>query len=278
VEPIVVVGLPDAAPVLELSSRLPQLRELRSERLAGASKGRQSAAMLVLTSLQKRLLSSIEAFHRTLVIHRKALEKRASKAAAETDEDPNYDLLRESPGSDDVRADLPEDEVAVEEDTQLEAATSRTDDDPRERELLDRMLAISTAARHQPDARFARLLDWIREHQCPELGQPGAKWLPRRVLIFTEYTDTKRWLEQQLQQELSDSDRANERVATFHGGMSDDGREAIKRAFNSDPEHNPLRILIATDAAREGVNLQNHCADLFHFDIPWNPGRMEQRN
>jgi hypothetical protein len=45
-----------------------------------------------------------------------------------------------------------------------------------------------------------------------------------------------------------------------------------------DPAKHPLRILIATDAAREGVNLQNHCADLFHFDVPWNPSRMEQRN
>jgi Helicase conserved C-terminal domain/Type III restriction enzyme, res subunit len=48
--------------------------------------------------------------------------------------------------------------------------------------------------------------------------------------------------------------------------------------FNSPPELDPLRILIATDAAREGVNLQNHCRYLFHFDVPWNPGRMEQRN
>ena len=60
--------------------------------------------------------------------------------------------------------------------------------------------------------------------------------------------------------------------------MGEDTREEIKRAFNADPAKHPLRILIATDAAREGVNLQNHCADLFHFDVPWNPGRMEQRN
>ena len=60
--------------------------------------------------------------------------------------------------------------------------------------------------------------------------------------------------------------------------MSEASREEVKIAFNSDPDKHPLRILIATDAAREGVNLQNHCADLIHFDIPWNPGRMEQRN
>ena len=59
---------------------------------------------------------------------------------------------------------------------------------------------------------------------------------------------------------------------------SDEDREETKRAFNAHPDQSPLRILIATDAAREGINLQNHCADLFHFDVPWNPSRMEQRN
>ncbi len=64
----------------------------------------------------------------------------------------------------------------------------------------------------------------------------------------------------------------------FHGGLGDDKRAEIQQAFNSPPDEHPVRILIATDAAREGVNLQGHCADLFHYDVPWNPARMEQRN
>src|SRR5262249_30170834 len=44
------------------------------------------------------------------------------------------------------------------------------------------------------------------------------------------------------------------------------------------PKKHPVRILIATDAAREGLNLQTHCWNLFHFDVPWNPSRLEQRN
>ena len=52
----------------------------------------------------------------------------------------------------------------------------------------------------------------------------------------------------------------------------------MQRRFNTDPQEEPLRILIATDAAREGLNFQAHCTDLFHFDLPWNPGRIEQRN
>src|SRR5438477_11072784 len=64
----------------------------------------------------------------------------------------------------------------------------------------------------------------------------------------------------------------------FHGGMSDEQRDEVQRAYNGSPDEHPVRILLATDAAREGLNLQTHCADLFHFDVPWNPSRLEQRN
>jgi hypothetical protein len=98
------------------------------------------------------------------------------------------------------------------------------------------------------------------------------------MLIFTEYADTKRYLERQLRNLLTPGREDDPRIATFHGGMVDEAREEVKRAFNADPKSHPLRVLIATDAAREGVNLQNNCADLFHFDVPWNPSRLEQRN
>ena len=55
-------------------------------------------------------------------------------------------------------------------------------------------------------------------------------------------------------------------------------RKEIQRRFKERPTKDPLRILLATDAAREGLNFQAHCTDLFHFDLPWNPGRIEQRN
>jgi superfamily II DNA/RNA helicase len=67
-------------------------------------------------------------------------------------------------------------------------------------------------------------------------------------------------------------------IATFHGGMVKEAREDVKRSFNSESTTNPQRVLIATDAAREGVKLQNYCADLFHFHVPWNPSRLEQPN
>lgn len=275
VVPEVVAGLPDDAPELELSRLLQRYRQLRELRLETCPKGQRAAGMLIVTTLQKRLLSSIAAFARTLAIHRRAIEK----AAAGAPEAGATDLLAESPGSDDERADLPEDDVAREEEAQLELVTRRAPaPGPEERDLLKRMSDIAGAAEHLPDARVRRLVAWIRDHQSPQLGAPGAAWLPRRVLVFTEYADTKRYLLDRLGEALAATDQAESRIRAFHGGMGDDARELIKHAFNADPHKHPLRILIATDAAREGVNLQNHCADLFHFDIPWNPSRMEQRN
>ena len=119
---------------------------------------------------------------------------------------------------------------------------------------------------------------------CPGLPEPGVvpetspKWNDLRVIIFTEWEDTRRYLQQQLQAAIAQTDRADERIEVYQGPTPLDKREAIKRAFNADPKQPPVRILIATDAAREGLNLQAHCWHLFHFDVPWNPSRMEQRN
>jgi ERCC4-related helicase len=286
--PIIIDGLPKDAPELKLAELLQVYRNSREERLKNAKKSTQTTAMLVLTSLQKRLLSSIEAFARTLRVHRQSIERAIEKSNADrlSSFSANFDgyaLLQESISSDDDRADLEETEVEAEEEAQMTAASQAIAQDlgqvsPQELQLLETMADIAETARYQPDSRMLKLIEWIKTNLCPNLGQPGAKWNQRRVLIFTEYADTKRYLEKQLTQAIADSDQAEQRIATFHGGIGDDRRESIKAAFNMNPANDPLRILIATDAAREGVNLQNYCADLFHFDLPWNPSRMEQRN
>src|SRR5205814_7669184 len=105
------------------------------------------------------------------------------------------------------------------------------------------------------------------------------KWNNRRILIFTENREgTKRYLKNILEQAIEGTDRANERIEVIDGLTSGARRKEVQRRFNTDPARDPLRILLATDAAREGLNFQAHCADLFHFDLPWNPGRIEQRN
>jgi SNF2 family DNA or RNA helicase len=275
--PIVIDNLPEDAPELKLSRLLQQYRNLREEKLKDAAKSTQTTAMLVITSLQKRLLSSIEAFARTLKVHRTGMEKQA--AHRPSTHQASLPLLFESPGADDERAEFSEEEVIAEEDAQMTAASMQAaGQTARELAILDEMADVANSSRYQPDPRIQQLVEWIRQNLCPDLGQPNAAWLERRVIIFTEYTDTKRYLQQQLQSAIANSNREHERIDVFHGGIGEERREAIKSAFNADPARHPLRILIATDAAREGVNLQNNCADLFHFDVPWNPSRMEQRN
>jgi ERCC4-related helicase len=274
-------NLPDDSAALSLSEMLQQYRQAKENRLKSATVSKRTAAMLVVTNLQKRLLSSIEAFARTLYVHKRSMES-LSALPVDDIQPQNLSLLLEPVGADDDRAELSEEDVASEEDALMAKASAATkttaEDMSEEMRLLDEMATIAEASRYDADEKTNHLISWIRENQCPTLGEPNAKWNNRRLLIFTEYTDTKRYLEQQLREAIRTSDTPEARVATFHGGMGDESRELIKDAFNADPSKHPLRILIATDAAREGVNLQNYCADLFHFDIPWNPSRMEQRN
>lgn len=280
VRPIEIADLPDDAPELALSRLLAAYRDAKEQRLGAVSRSRRAAGMLVCTTLQKRLLSSIEAFARTLSVHHKAMLRAAAAEAQQPEPSADLQALLLPPDGDDERAELSDAELESDDDAVIDEATrasagGRLDEELR---LLDRMGALAEAHRHRPDPRLRWLVGWIKEHLCPELGASGARWLDRRVLIFTEFTDTKRYLQQRLAEALANSDREHERVRSFHGGIGPQHRERLKAAFNADPATHPLRILIATDAAREGVNLQNHCADLFHFDIPWNPSRMEQRN
>ena len=280
VVPEVIDGLPADTPEIKLAELLSRYRELRNQRLASAGKRERAAENLVISNLQKRLLSSIAAFDRTLRVHRNTLEKRAAQAGKQRQVRLEaLDLLQSGIDGDDDRAEADEEELLQEADAQHEAAVrSALETSEEEWKLLQTMQAIAEAARYQPDSRVQRLEQLIRQHLCPRLGQMGAEWAGERLLIFTEYADTKDWLERRVRELIAGSDQAEARIATFHGGIGDEKREAIKRSFNSPPELDPLRILIATDAAREGVNLQNHCKRLVHFDVPWNPGRMEQRN
>lgn len=287
-------GLPDDAPELRLSNLLDQYRQVRLERVSGATRRKQAEAMLLISGLQQRLLSSVEAFARTLAVHRRTMEKVWATPASQPQTPtsaPQLDLVSGSLDSDDDRSELTEGELAQLEDAAIAAATVATagmanpGDVSKEKNLLTQMEQVAHMGRGVPDARIRHLIDWIRKHQCGGVrlpGQrpdkPGAPWSDIRILIFTEYEDTKRYLVATLRAAIVDTDLAEHRIEVFHGPTPPDKREAIKRAFNASPAEHPVRILVATDAAREGLNLQAHCWNLFHFDVPWNPSRLEQRN
>lgn len=282
-------GLPDDAPELKLSKLLDEYRQVRQLRMSGATKRKQAEAALLISHLQQRLLSSIEAFARTLKVHRTTMERvwAGEEAAARK---LHHELL-EGMDSDDERSQLSEDEQQELVEHEVEAATASTAGDSsianieRERELLEEMAGVAENARGLPDARVLYLIEWIKENMCAGVRLPGqrcakpaARWSDLRLLIFTEYEDTRRYLSHMLRAAIADTDLAEHRVEVYHGPTPPDKREAIKRAFNLPPDEHPVRILVATDAAREGINLQAHCHHLFHFDVPWNPSRLEQRN
>ena len=296
-----VSGLPADAPELLLSSLLDEYRTAREERFAGESTRTQASAGLLVVGLQQRLLSSIEAFARSLKTHRKTVERQwtqaEERAERELTEAQAEQLILQSPGSDDEETDQTDEDVEEREQDAfeivtdaVEAAAKRTAASKaqreRERALLDQMQDIAAQSRNRPDGKDRALIDWIRGHMCPDLPEhgkaakgPAPKWNNRRVLVFTESREgTKRHLVEILGQAIAHTEDADERIAVITGMTSGEARKEIQRRFNTDPAEDPLRILIATDAAREGLNFQAHCADLFHFDLPWNPGRIEQRN
>jgi len=153
--------------------------------------------------------------------------------------------------------------------------------------LLTELRRLTARWRHAPSPKVLALRHWLAAHCCPAaapalIGAPAKpsaadrRWTDTRVIVFTEYGDTKRYLRDQLREAIAGTDRAPERIVELHGGMSDDARAEIQDAFN-DPK-SPARILLATDAAGEGLNLQRAARHMLHWDIPWNPARMEQRN
>jgi superfamily II DNA or RNA helicase len=302
VERVAIEGLPADAPEIELSRLLDEYRTAREERLASTTRRAQAAAGLLVVGLQQRLLSSTEAFARSLKVHRATVERQRQKASGASPDatktiDQEAELFTTVPDADDERGEWTVEELEAEETAQIEAVTATAEAEAprdaaaatmwrREQALLDLMQEIAEKTRHLPDAKTRRLIDWIRENLCPGLPPFGLtpeeappKWNDRRVLIFTENREgTKRYLKTTLEQAIEGTDRADERIEVIDGLTSGSRRKEIQRRFNTDPAKDPLRILLATDAAREGLNFQAHCTDLFHFDLPWNPGRIEQRN
>ncbi len=300
IERITIEGLPDDAPELELSRLLDEYRTMREERFAGASRRAQNSAGLLVVGLQQRLLSSVEAFARSLKVHRATVERQWEKGEARQavpSDTGAGELFAQAPDADDERAGWTAEDQETEEASEVEALTVAAETESardaatealwrQEQVILDRMQEIADRSRHLPDAKVLELIQWIRTNMCP--GLPGldevpaggpAVWNERRVLIFTENREgTKRYLKDVLEQAIQNTDRADERIEVIDGLTSGARRKEIQRRFNTDPGRDPLRILLATDAAREGLNFQAHCADLFHFDLPWNPGRIEQRN
>ena len=235
----------------------------------GASRRIQATAGLLVVGLQQRLLSSIEAFARSLKVHRNTVRKQWEKQQeAQTENEAighKSDWLVNPAGADDERAGWTDEESEKEEQAEIELATLTAEsesprDDTAERlwrheqELLDQMQEVAEKSRYEPDVKTRYLIDWIRRELCPELppfgkdpdGSPP-KWRDRRVLIFTENREgTKRYLKSILEQMGFDADRVWLRWISASEGQyfADTVKEMVASLKEKGP--NPLRELWGT--------------------------------
>lgn len=215
--------------------------------------------------LKKRLLSSPAAFASTLEKYVASLsETRPAKLDTMAERILHKAILK----ADEDYADDSEVENAQAE--AIEEATRHSMPlTPKQREMLDDLRAWAQRARNRADSKAQAILDWLTAN----LNTNG-EWNDRRVILFTEYRTTHQWMHQI----LASHGFGDERLGLLHGGLSQEEREPIKAAFQASPQDSPVRILLATDAASEGIDLQSHCNRLIHLEIPYNPNVMEQRN
>jgi len=244
----------------------------RAERLAGKYKNTIGFA---LTLLQRRLASSPEAIFQSLKRRRKRLQAKVQEQRAIQRGDHVAEVLAE------YRVDrrLPEDfedadeALTAEEYEQL--ADEVVDQATAARTIEELELEINTldSLEHQAqkvvhskkDRKWEELSRLLQEN--PDIYGEGRAG--RKLIIFTEHKDTLNYLQERIGILLGKS----EAVVAIHGGVNRDERRRIQEAFRNDPG---ILVLVATDAAGEGVNLQ--CAHLMiNYDLPWNPNRLEQR-
>lgn len=263
--PITVEYPADEREIHALLAEFTVLRRKRTKKLRG-----RKAVDLVTILLKKRLFSSPAAFAHTVGVYLETLERKAGRSMSEPSDDvPEWmeDFLDDVATYDDEALAEAEDD-ALDRAVPLQAEDS-ADDAGAEIALLRRMERWALAHEAEPDAKARELINYLTAVCKPD----GRHWTNERVVVFTEYRDTQRWLASLLRQEGLDEPY----LAQLHGGMGGDEREQLRLAFQADPTEHKVRILLATDAASEGIDLQNHCHRLVNFDIPFNPNRLEQR-
>jgi superfamily II DNA or RNA helicase len=216
--------------------------------------------------LKKRLFSSPAAFASTLEKHYSTLT--AGKAQHKSDEMADRILRKailkaEEDYADDGQVEAAQNE-AVEEATKHSAPPIE-----EELRLLSRLRDWAQSASHKADSKGRAIVEWIEANL-----RSNGQWNDRRVILFTEYRTTHQWL----QEILVSHGFGGDRLGLIHGGMDQKEREIVKAAFQTNPRDAEIRILLATDAASEGIDLQNYCNCLIHIEIPYNPNVMEQRN
>ncbi len=245
-----------------------------------------------LTILQRRLASSPEAIHQSLRRRRERLERRLrelqvlQRGAVATAFAPGESGLTE----DDIEdlEEAPDDEVEKAEEEFLDKATAARSIGELRAEIatLSRLETLAASVRRSGEDRKwrelagllgtvftpAAIADATAEPQRPYGSgaiPPPASSPHQKLVVFTEHRDTLHYLETRIGTLLGRRDA----VVVIHGGMGREERQKAQNKFKNDPE---VQVLVATDAAGEGINLQRAHL-MVNYDLPWNPNRLEQR-
>lgn len=236
-----------------------------ASRLASVEKHSERPLQFILTLLKKRALSSPLALRESLIVHTINAGVKEELGIGESLFN-NFEQKETEDWSDDE-----------DKEDNLEAATSAasrliTELTGNEKNMLQSMFEIVdrqvSQFAIQEDSKAAALIAWIKRNL-----RSGNQWNGERVIIFTEYKHTLNYLERILEKHgFLDATR------TIIGGMNDADRQKINDEFQSSNRDTTVRILLATDAASEGADFQKYCRNLIHYEIPWNPIRLEQRN
>ncbi|MFN9747918.1 MAG: helicase-related protein [Burkholderiales bacterium] len=245
----------------------------RADQLDGQRKGTVGFA---LTSLQRRLASSPEAIYQSLKRRRHKLTRRVEdeklrqrgQLLAETLN--NHEINGRSVPEDIWESDdaLSPEEYENFEEAVVDQATAAQTIQELEAEIII-VGALEEQARQVSNSGQDRKWDELSKllQNTPEMYDTGG--CRRKLIIFTEHRDTLNYLAVKIRGLIG----TEESVVMIHGGVKREERRKVQEVFRNDPA---VRVLIATDAAGEGVNLQN--ANLMvNYDLPWNPNRLEQR-
>ena len=224
---------------------------------------RKNTVGFALTILQRRLASSPEAIYQSLKRRRERLERRLDeerlgKRAAEASID---------------FSDWDEDDLAPDEEESIEdqvvdqsSAAATIAELEAEIETLKRLERMANDVRISGvDRKWEELSKLLQDNRAM-FGPDGQR---EKLIVFTEHKDTLNYLNQKIKSLLG----IDEAVVTIHGGMVRDERRKVEQLFKQDKG---VQILIATDAAGEGINLQRAHL-MINYDLPWNPNRLEQR-
>lgn len=235
--------------------------------------GRRGTVGFALTSLQRRLASSPEAIYQSL---RRRREKLGSRLEEERLLKRGYDARINGVGA------LPS---VDDDDDDLWEETPSAEYEELEERIVDGATASQTIAELEAEIEALRGLE--RQAQTVRNSKTDTKWNEvrglllddtymldeeghrRKLVIFTEHRDTLTYLRNRIETLIG----TPEAIVTIHGGLRRDDRRAVQNRFTQDKD---VCILLATDAAGEGINLQRAHL-MINYDLPWNPNRLEQR-